>query len=147
MSDRFYNQMREKTGWAPGLPEYLKTRRRRNMAWTDESKAEAVELYTSEEPTPETSMEIVKTIADTLGESPNGVRMILTKAGVYVKKAPATSSAKSNGGGGRVSKADSQATLKDAIADAGQDIDGDIIDKLTGKAAVYFAGVINAINN
>ena len=146
MSDRFYNQMREKTGWAPGLPEYLKTRRRRNMAWTDESKAEAVELYTTEDPTPETSMEIVKTIADTLGESPNGVRMILTKAGVYVKKAPATSSAKSNGGG-RVSKADSQQTLKDALSDAGQDIDGDIIDKLTGKAAVYFAGVINAINN
>ena len=118
------------------------------MAWTDESKAEAVELYTSEEPTPETSMEIVKTIADTLGESPNGVRMILTKAGVYVKKAPATSSAKSStGGGGRVSKADSQQTLKDALSDAGQDIDEDIIDKLTGKAAVYFAGVVNALNN
>lgn len=117
------------------------------MAWTDESKAEAVELYTSEDPTPETSMEIVKDIADTLGESPNGVRMILTKAGVYVKKAPATSSAKSSGGGGRVSKADSQQTLKDALSDAGQDIDDDIIDKLTGKAAVYFAGVINTINN
>ena len=132
MSDRFYFQQQQ--------------RRRRKMAWTDESKAEAVELYTSEEPTPETSMEIVKTIADTLGESPNGVRMILTKAGVYVKKAPATSSAKSNGGG-RVSKADSQQTLKDALSDAGQNIDEDIIDKLTGKAAVYFAGVINAINN
>ena len=133
MSDRFYFQQQQ--------------RRRRKMAWTDESKAEAVELYTSEDPTPETSMEIVKTIADTLGESPNGVRMILTKAGVYVKTAPATGSAKSNGGGGRVSKADSQATLKDALSDAGQNIDEDIIDKLTGKAAVYFAGVINAINN
>jgi hypothetical protein len=118
------------------------------MAWTDESKAEAVSLYTAEEPTPETSMEIVKEIADTLGESPNGVRMILTKAGVYVKKAPATSSAKSsNGGGARVSKADSQQSLKDALSDAGQNIDDDIIDKLTGKAAVYFAGVINALNN
>ena len=148
MSDRFYNQMREKTGWAPGLPEYLKKTRRRKMAWTDESKAEAVELYTEAEPTPETSMEIVKDIADQLGESPNGVRMILTKAGVYVKKAPATSSAKSStGGGGRVSKADSQQTLKDALSDAGQDIDEDIIDKLTGKAAVYFAGVVNALNN
>ena len=148
MSDRFYNQMREKTGWAPGLPEYLKKTRRRKMAWTDESKAEAVELYTEAEPTPETSMEIVKDIADQLGESHNGVRMILTKAGVYVKKAPATGSAKSSTGGGtRVSKADSQQTLKDALSDAGQDIDEDIIDKLTGKAAVYFAGVINAINN
>ena len=133
MSDRFYFQQQQK--------------RRRTMAWTDESKAEAVELYTTEDPTPETSMEIVKTIADTLGESPNGVRMILTKAGVYVKKAPATSSAKSNGGGGRVSKADAQQTLKDALSDAGQEIDGDIIDKLTGKAAVYIAGVINAMNN
>ena len=134
MSDRFYFQQQQK--------------RRRTMAWTDESKAEAVDLYTTEDPTPETSMEIVKTIADTLGESPNGVRMILTKAGVYVKKAPATSSAKSsNGGGSRVSKADAQQTLKDALSDAGQDSDGDIIDKLTGKAAVYFAGVINAINN
>ena len=146
MSDRYYNQMREKTGWAPGLPEYLKKTRRRKMAWTDESKAEAVNLYTDADPTPETSMEIVKDIADQLGESPNGVRMILTKAGVYVKKAPATSSAKSSGGG-RVSKADSQQTLKDALSDAGQDIDDDIIDKLTGKAAVYFAGVVNALNN
>ena len=50
------------------------------MAWTDESKAEAVNLYTDADPTPETSMEIVKDIADQLGESPNGVRMILTKA-------------------------------------------------------------------
>ena len=134
MSDRFYFQQQQK--------------RRRTMAWTDESKAEAVNLYTDANATPETSMEIVKDIADQLGESPNGVRMILTRASVYVKKTPATSSAKSsNGGGSRVSKADAQQTLKDALSDAGQDSDGDIIDKLTGKAAVYFAGVINAMNN
>ena len=140
--------MREKTGWAPGLPEYLKNKRRRRMAWTDESKAEAVELYTDAEPTPETSMEIVKDIAEQLGESPNGVRMILTKAGVYVKKSPATRSTSSTGGATtRVSKADAQESLKGALSDAGQEIDADIIDKLTGKAAVYFAGVINAINN
>ena len=118
------------------------------MAWTDESKTEAVNLYTDASATPETSMEIVKDIADQLGESPNGVRMILTKAGVYVKKTPATSSTKSShGGGSRVSKAEAQQTLKDALSDSGQEIDGDIIDKLTGKAAVYMAGVINAINN
>ena len=118
------------------------------MAWTDESKAQAVEMYTEAEPTPETSMEIVKDIAEELGESPNGVRMILTKAGVYVKKAPATGSSKSSTGGGtRVSKADAAQSLKDALSDAGQDIDDDIIDKLTGKASVYFAGVINAIND
>ena len=49
------------------------------MAWTDEAKAQAVEMYTAEEPTPENSMEIVKMVADELGESPNGVRMILLR--------------------------------------------------------------------
>jgi transposase-like protein len=145
MGDRFYQQQLEATGSYPG---YRGTKRRRRMAWTDESKAQAVELYTDAEATPETSMEIVKDIADQLGESPNGVRMILTKAGVYVKKAPAARAASSNGGGtARVSKADAQETLKGALTDAGQEIDADIIDKLTGKAAVYFAGVISAINN
>lgn len=146
MGDRFYQQQLEKLGTYPG---YRGTKRRRRMAWTDESKAEAVELYTEAEATPETSMEIVKEIAEQLGESPNGVRMILTKAGVYVKKSPAARSSTASTGGGtaRVSKADAQETLKGALTDAGQEIDADIIDKLTGKAAVYFAGVISAINN
>jgi len=148
MSDRYYNQMRDLTGWCHGMPEALKHKRRRRMAWTDESKAEAVELYTDAEPTPETSMEIVKEIAEQLGESPNGVRMILTKAGVYVKKAPATGTAKSTGGGSaRVSKADAAEALTSALSDAGQEVDADIIDKLTGKASVYFTGVLNNINN
>ena len=148
MSDRFYNQMRDATGWCPGMPESLKNKRRRRMAWTDESKAQAVEMYTDAEPTPETSMEIVKDIAEELGESPNGVRMILTKAGVYVKKSPAAGSSKSSTGGStRVSKADAAAALSAAISDAGQEIDDDIISKLTGKASVYFTGIINAIND
>ena len=118
------------------------------MAWTDESKAQAVEMYEEGEPTPETSMEIVKYIADELGESPNGVRMILTKAGVYVKKSPATGAAKSSGstGSARVSKADAAAALTSALTDAGQEVDADIIDKLTGKASVYFTGVLTALN-
>ena len=109
------------------------------MAWTDESKAQAVELYTEADPTPETSMEIVKDIAEELkGESPNGVRMILTKAGVYVKKSPAASSSKSSTSGGtRVSKADAATALTSAITDAGQEVDEDIISKLTGKASKY----------
>ena len=145
MGDRFYQQQLDRLGTCPG---YRGTKRRRAMAWTDESKAQAVELYTEASPTPETSMEIVKDIADELGESPNGVRMILTKAGVYVKKAPAARASSSNGSGkARVSKADAQNTLRGALTDAGQESDDDIIDKLTGKAAVYFAGVINAINN
>ena len=100
MGDRFYQQMRDATGWCPGMPESMKTQRRRRVPWTDEAKAQAVEMYTAEEPTPENSMEVVKEIAAELGESPNGVRMILTKAGVYVKKTPAARSSSSGGGGG-----------------------------------------------
>ena len=112
MGDRFYQQQLEKYGTCVG---FKGTKRRRKMAWTDESKAEAVDMYTNSEPTPETSMEIVKEIADELGESPNGVRMILTRAGVYVKKPPASSSSNGSTGGGRVSKADAQEALAAAI--------------------------------
>jgi len=118
------------------------------MAWDDDKKAQAVEMYTEAEPTPENSMEIVKEIADELNESPNGVRMILTKAGVYVKKSPATGAAKSSGstGGSRVSKAAAIESLTAALNDAGQEVDEEIVNKLTGKAAMYFAGVLAAIN-
>ena len=117
------------------------------MPWTDESKEQAVTMYQDAEPTPETSMEIVKDIADELNESPNGVRMILTKAGVYVRKTPA---AKSSGGGstggGRVSVADAQDKLTSVLGDAGQEVDSAIISKLTGKAAVYFTTVVENLN-
>ncbi len=131
MGDRFYNQQSSK--------------RKRKVAWDDERKAQAVEMYEAEMPTPETSMEIVKAIADEMGESPNGVRMILTKAGIYVKKSPATGSAKNGGGSGtsRVSKAAAQETLIAAITDAGKEVDEDVISKLTGKAAVYFTGLLS----
>ena len=117
------------------------------MAWDDDKKAQAVSMYEEQDPTPETSMEIVKDIADELDESPNGVRMILTKAGVYVKKSPATNGGGGSTGGGRVSKQAMQEELIAAITDAGQAVDNDIIDKLSGKAAQYLAGVIAAINN
>ena len=117
------------------------------MAWDDDKKAQAVSMYEEQDPTPETSMEIVKDIADELDEIPNGVRMILTKAGVYVKKSPATNGGGGSTGGGRVSKQAMQEELIAAITDAGQAVDNDIIDKLSGKAAQYLAGVITAINN
>ena len=96
--------------------------------WTDETKQEAVDMYTSEEPTPENSMEIVADIAEQLGQTPNGVRMILTKAGVYVKKTPAAKSSGGSTGGTRVSKQDAQDNLGSAISDAGMEVD--IINKL-----------------
>ena len=118
---------------------------KRKMPWTDESKAEAIESYTDANPTPETSMEIVKQIADDLGESPNGVRMILTKAGVYVKKTPASKSSGGSTGGTRVSKQAAQDALVAAITDAGVEVDEDVVSKLTGKAAQYFTKVLTAV--
>jgi transposase-like protein len=149
MSDRFYTQQYDRTGWKPVWNNtwIQNTHRRKRMAWTDESKAEAVQMYQDSEPTPETSMEVVKEIADHLGESPNGVRMILTKAGVYVKKTPAAKGTSGTStGGGRVSVADAQAKLTSVLGDAGQEVDEAIVSKLTGKAAVYFANVIENLN-
>ena len=113
------------------------------MAWTDEKKAEVVSMYEGADPTPETSMEIVKEIAEDVGESPNGVRMILTKAGVYIKKAVTSKSASGGTASKRVSKVAAHAKLTAEITSAGQEVDADIIDKLSGKAAMYLADVIS----
>ena len=51
MGDRFYFQQQQ-------------TRGKRKMAWDDDKKALAVEMYEGQEPTPETSMEIVVDVAE-----------------------------------------------------------------------------------
>ncbi len=146
MGYRFYTQQLESIGTCPG---FRGTIRRKRVAWDDDKKAQAISMYEEQEPTPETSMEIVKDIAEELDESPNGVRMILTKAGVYVKKAPASGNGNgsSTGGSGRVSKQAMQDELTAAITDLGQEVDEDIISKLSGKAAQYLAKVITAASN
>ena len=144
MGYRFYQQQIETIGTCPGAP--LTNRRKRKMAWTDEQKEQAVAMYLEAGPTPENSMEIVKEIAEEMEQSPNGVRMILSKAEVYVKKVPTASESKSTGGGTRVSKAAAIEALTNAISDAGADIDEEILGKLTGKAAMYFTGVLNHVN-
>ena len=101
-------------------------------AWTDELKAKVIEMYEQAGPM-----------------SPNGVRMVLVQAGVYVKKDPSAGSAKttktaSGEGSKRVSKETSIAELKAAIESRGGPIDDDILGKLTGKAAVYFTQVLKA---
>jgi len=149
MGDRFYRQQLETLGTCPGYKNPNK--RKKKMAWTDEKKAQVIEMYEAENPTPENSMEIVKAIAEDVEESPNGVRMILTKAGVYVKKVAASGSSSStkaaSTGGTRVSKAAAVEALTAAIQDAGQEADEEILGKLTGKAAQYFTTVITALNN
>ena len=51
MGDRFYFQQQQ--------------RGKRRMAWDDDKKAQAVEMYEAQDPTPETSMEIVKAVSYT----------------------------------------------------------------------------------
>jgi transposase-like protein len=146
MGDRFYEQQLKATGDCPGASKSQK-RKGRKMAWTDEKKAEAIKLYEDAEPTPENSMEIVKEVADQLDETPNGVRMILSKAGVYVKKAAAAKASggeSKKGGSKRVSKEDAQNALREAIQGLGLEPDEDIITKMTGKAAQYITSVIKS---
>lgn len=114
--------------------------------WTDELKQEVVEKYLAAKPTAENSTEIVAEIADEIGKTPNGVRMILSKAGVYISKASGATPKKDAGekkaaGGTRVSKEAAHAALTAAIEAAGKEVDEEIISKLTGKAAQYFTGL------
>lgn len=117
--------------------------------WNDEIRASVVKQYVDQNPTPETSTEIVKAIATELGDdyTPNGVMAILIKAGKYIKKTPQTG-AKTNGAskGTRVSKADAINDLSELIEAAGLEADGDILGKLTGKAAVYFKEVFEKVS-
>lgn len=118
--------------------------------WTDELKQEVIAEYEAAEPTPENTMEILEELAEKHEKTVNGVRMILTKAGVYVKKTPtkSTSSSKnSESKGTRVSKEDALAGLTAAIESAGLEPDEDVIKRLTGKAAQYFTTVIQKLND
>jgi transposase-like protein len=114
--------------------------------WTDELKQQVIAAYEELEPTAETTMDAVKTVANDFDKTPNGVRMILSKAGVYVKKTPAAGGSSSSGstsGAKRINKAEAIAALKQAIEDSGKEVDNDICDRLTGKAAVYITGLLS----
>lgn len=112
--------------------------------WTPEFKEEVIEAYEAENPTPETTMDIVKKLAERFEKTANGVRMVLTKGNVYVKKEISRASASSTESGKpkRVNKADAIDNLKKVITSVNKDVDNDICDRLTGKAAVYFAELL-----
>lgn len=116
--------------------------------WTPELKEQVVKMYEDAGPTAENSTEIIKDIADEIEMTPNGVRMVLVQAGVYVKKeaSASKSAAKAASGDGpkRVNKESAIAELRAAIEEKGAHVDDDILSKLTGKAAVYLLSVINA---
>jgi len=110
--------------------------------WTDELKAELVEAYAAENPTPENTIEIVKRLAEKFEKTANGVRLVLTRENVYVKKEVKSASTTSGDTPKRVDKTKAINALKKVIEDSGQEVDDDIVDRLTGKAAVYIAKLL-----
>ena len=121
------------------------------MAWTDEQREEAKELYLNANPTPETTTEIVKDVAETMGQTANGVRMILNKMDdVYIKAASAKTPSKAGDSDKpkRVSKADSaNALIKALEAEAVELSDDDlaVIGRSTGKMTILIKSWIDAI--
>lgn len=121
------------------------------MAWTDEQREEAKELYLNANPTPETTTEIVKDVAETMGQTANGVRMILNKMDdVYIKAASAKTPSKAGDSDKpkRVSKADSaNALIKALEAEAVELSDDDlaVIGRMTGKATQLIASWVTTI--
>jgi hypothetical protein len=118
--------------------------------WTDENKEEVVARYKEEiskhdeDKQGQVSTEICKDLAKEFDKSTNGVRVILSKAGVYVKKTTSPKAATSAGTGAkRINKAQALDDLKSAISSIDEElIDEEIIGKLTGKAAQYFTSIV-----
>lgn len=118
------------------------------MAWTQEEKDKLVKDYLDRKPTPETTTQIIKELAEETGQSANGVRVILSRAKAYVVKGstPTTTTTTTEDKPKRVSKSDSIAALKNVIEEVGAEYDDTVVSKLTGKAAIYFTQVINIAN-
>ena len=116
--------------------------------YTDEMRAEIVAKYLAANPTPETSTEIVKGIAEEFEVTPNGIRAIIVKAGKYVKKADAPAKATGDKpASGKGSKTVAMAELKTVIEANSLNYDAEIVSKLTGKAAVYFTEILKELAN
>lgn len=115
--------------------------------WTDELKKQVIDTYKDSDPTAENSTEIVKEIAEDVEMSANGVRQVLVQAGVYIKKVAATGGTATKEKGDkapRVSKESQIAELKTLIESRDQEVDAEILDKLTGKAAAYLVKVFSS---
>ncbi|ATS94071.1 putative D3 protein [Pectobacterium phage DU_PP_V] len=126
--------------------------------WTDELFSTLASEYTSkitaypEDERAGVSMEIVSEVAKAAGVTPNGFRIKLTNAGLYIKKGAASketaTKSEAKSGGARTSKADAHNALRSAFSDAGLEddfLDVEIVDKLTGKAALHLAEAVRKI--
>ena len=115
--------------------------------FTEELKEEVILEYKSrmaefeESQRPLHTLDVVKDLATEYGSSANGIRMMLSKAGVYIKKADAPKTSTS-AAPKRMSKEAAHQALVDAIEAFGIEADKDIISKLSGVAAQYLSTVL-----
>ncbi len=115
-------------------------------SWTDELKAQVIEEYTSQNPTAETTLDIVAAIAEKHNVTVNGTRMILSKGGVYVARGSTTATTDTPKVK-KKTKDESLTELSTLLTEHGVEVDDTIISKLTGKAAEFFIGAFNHILN
>jgi uncharacterized membrane-anchored protein len=101
-----------------------------------------VELYESQQPTGKNTYECVKEVAYITKLSPNYIRRVLQEAGVYVVKEKPKETKVEETKKKRLSKAEAHQMLINVVSDAGSEIDEEIVSKMTGKAAAYFAELI-----
>mgnify|MGYP003573721886 CR=1 FL=1 len=118
------------------------------MDWNDELRERVKKEYLAANPTPETTIEISAEISkNIIGSTANGVRLLLTKMkdedgkSIYIP----TDNKEKAAGTKRVNKADAIKALKDIISKNMIEVDDAIVDKLTGKAAVYFTTVMTKL--
>ena len=118
---------------------------------TDELRKEVVDAYVEliegypEEERPKITMEVVNQVAQEFSLTPNGCRVILTNANVYITKKIEAKAAGSTAttGNSRVNKESAHKALTAALEAIGtQDVDQEVVSKLTGKAAQYLATCI-----
>lgn len=125
------------------------------MAWDDKKRQTVIDSYVdtmaneydTDEARAAATTEVAAELAVVHGESTNGVITILNRAKVYIKKS-AVKKVKTASATGtvRVNKAEAIKTLTDLITDIdAEGVDTDIIDKLTGKAALYFSGILQKV--
>lgn len=113
--------------------------------WDNETFVkELIEAYQGMNPTPESNASILADLGVAYDVSPNSIRVFLTKKGVYVKaEAVAAEAAVPATGSKRVPKEATINKLKELIAKKEKPVDDAILDKLTGKAAQYFIGILS----
>lgn len=109
----------------------------------EEFKESLTKAYVDMKPTPESNSEILESLGDIYNVSPNSIRVFLTRAGVYVKAEQPTADKPAATGSKRVPKEATINKLKAIITAKGKEVDDSVVDKLTGKAALYWIELLS----